>query len=200
MMNKFPFLTGALALGAILSIPSWFTSPRVYAESAECGCPTASPSATTSGSNNVPNDPAFIMCNKQAAIADIQRRAAQQANLPPVKKPAELVEAEQAHYSAFLAAVKKDASSAFSLALAIWKGNDSADLQKMVIVKALGTVRSTEETDALQFMFKALDEPEAQRVECAKLGRGNSVEKSIAAQRIALLESNPKLRSQPVQK
>jgi hypothetical protein len=67
--------------------------------------------------------------------------------------------------------------------VAVWKANDSADLQRLVILKALETVTASEESAALQFMLKALDAPGAQRLECARLGRGNSLEKSVAASR-----------------
>jgi hypothetical protein len=132
-------------------------------------------------------------------VALAQKQVAAQPE-PEIKKPAELIAAEQAHYQAYLSAIKKNPANAFPEALAIWKGNDSADLQRLVIFKALEVVTSTEEDESLQFMLKSLDAPVAQRKECARLGRGNGLEKAIAAKRIALLESNPKLRITPTNK
>jgi len=184
------FFLGALTVALMFSTPHWSIMPRVHAESPGCGCDDDD----DDDDDDTSNDPAFIMSNKTANIAAIQQQAILQANQQSVKKPAELVAAEQAHYQAYIDAVKKTPVNAFHEAVAIWKRNDSADLQRLVIVNALSLVKSPEEIGVLQFMLKALDAPETQRKECARLGRGNSLEKSIAAKQLALLESNPKLR------
>jgi len=181
---------GAVTVALMFSTPHWSCMPRAHAQSADCGCDDDD----DDDDDDTTNDPAFIMSNKTANIAAIQQQAILRADQQSLKKPAELVAAEQAHYQAYMDAVKKTPANAFQEAVAVWKRNDSADLQRLVIIKALSLVKSPEQIDALQFMLKALDAPETQRKECARLGRGNSLEKSIAVKQLALLESNPKLR------
>lgn len=158
-------------------------------------CPGDDPDpGTDDDGNHTPNDPAFMMKDPAMKVALQQQQASVAQGEQSVKKPSELVVTEQEHYQAYVDAVKKHPDAALSEAVTVWKGNDSADLQRLVIFKALENVTSSEDAGTLQFMLKALDAPEVQRQECARLGRGNSLEKTIAAKRITVLESNPKLQ------
>ena len=105
-----------------------------------------------------------------------------------------LTDVDQLRFQAYLEAVKKRPSDAFNEAIAVWKWNDSVALQQLVFTTALKKVSSSDESESLQFMLKALDDPTIQWQECERQSRGNSLEKSIAAKRIALLEANPKVR------
>jgi rhodanese-related sulfurtransferase len=110
-------------------------------------------------------------------------------------KPGELTGVDQARYQAYLDALKKRPADAYNEVLIVWKWNDSADLQRSVISNAAKKVSSSEESEALELMLKALDDPGAQWQECERLGRGNSLEKLIASKRIAILESNPRIKA-----
>ena len=110
-------------------------------------------------------------------------------------KPGELTGVDQARYQAYLEAVKKRPADAFNAVLIVWNWNDSADLQRSVISYAAKKVSSSEESEALELMSKALDDPGAQWQECERLGRGNSLEKLIAFKRITILESNPRIKA-----
>lgn len=194
-MKNRPILTGALLIVSLLMFVQLTGAPRTFAQGANAGCPKASPSpGSTPNDPHNPNDPAFVMQDTAMKMALQQRKISVAQSEQPAKKPSELVTTEQEHYQAYMDAVKKHPDAALTDAMTIWKGNNSADLQRLVIFKALEKVTSTEDTETLQFMLKALDAPESQRQECARLGRGNSLEKSIAAKRITVLESNPKLQ------
>ena len=148
------------------------------------------------GGGNGSNDPAFVMKDPASNLALKQQQGLASQNNQSLKKPADLIAEDQVRYQAYLDAVKKNPEDTFAETLAIWKANDSIDLQRLVIFNALQSVKGHEETDVLQFMLKALDAPDEQRKECVRLGRGNSIEKSIAVKRVALLEQNPRLQTQ----
>jgi hypothetical protein len=145
-----------------------------------------------SGGGNGSNDPAFVMSTKTADIGAIQKKAISQAS-EGVKKTPDLVASEQSRYLRYVEFATKTPAGAFNEALAIWKENASVNLQRAVVLKAMGIVKNPEERDALLFMFAALDDVNGQRQACAQMGRGNSAEKSIAAKHVALLETNPHL-------
>jgi len=195
-MKNRNFLTKALLLTLIQGI--WVSSVLV-GTTAFCDddCPPHKPdpgAGDGGGDGGSANDPAFVMKDPTMKMALQQQQTSVAQSAQPAKKLSELVTTEQEHYQAYLDAVKKHPDAALNEAVTVWKGNDSADLQRLVIFAAMEKVTSTEDTETLQFMLKALDAPEAQRQECARLGRGNSLEKSIAAKRITVLESNPKLQ------
>ena len=185
--TSFALLAAALTYGA--------GTVRTFGQaSPACGCPTAAPTGTASPGGNNSNDPAFIMPN---AAANLARQRVSQALLagPAPKAPAELVAAEQARYQAFLEATKAHPAQSYGYALGVWKENASTDLQRLVLFRALEATRFSEESASLQFMLKALEDVPAQRQECLRLGRGNSLEKAIAARRLVLLEGNPHLQA-----
>ena len=184
-MKKQNFLTKAFLITLIQGV--WVSCVLLESSCADCG-DTPDPGPHTS------NDPAFVMKDPAMKVALQQQQASVAQSEQSIKKPTELVATEQEHYQAYMDSVKKHPEAALNEAVTVWKGNDSADLQRLVIFKAMEKVTSSEDTETLQFMLKALDGPEAQREECARLGRGNSLEKSIAAKRIAVLENNPKLQ------
>jgi hypothetical protein len=189
-MKHSNLLTKAILIAVIQGI--WISS--VLVQSACAGCGGTTDPGTGGGGGGSSNDPAFVMKDPAMKVALQQQQASVAQSEQPVKKPTELVATEQEHYQAYMDSVKKHPEAALSEAVTVWKGNDSADLQRLVIFKALEIVTSSEDSETLQFMLKALDGPEAQRQECARLGRGNSLEKTIAAKRITMLESNPKLQ------
>ena len=175
------------ALGATRALGQSCTSP----------CPTASSAPTDSpngGGGTGSNDPAFIMPNSAASLAQ-RRGAATALGGAALKPPGELVAAEQARYQGFLEDVKAHPIQSYGYALGVWKENATADLQRLVLMQALERTRSSEESAALQFMLKALGDAPAQRQECLRLGRGNSLEKALGARRLMLLEENPKLQT-----
>ena len=189
-----PLLRSAFLVFAAAVLVCGAGPARTLAEDPQCGCPKASPGGGPDDPNNTHNDAAFLMPD---AAANLARQRVSQALLagPAPKTPAELVAAEQARYQAFLEATKAHPGQSYGYALGVWKENASADLQRLVLFRALEATRSSEESAALQFMLKALEDVPGQRQECLRLGRGNSLEKAIAARQLVLLEGNPHLQA-----
>jgi len=131
----------------------------------------------------------------EAAVAQIASRAPASSTGQAGMKPEQLTGVDQARYQAYLEAVKKRPADAFAETMAAWRWNDSVDLQRCIISHTSKKVTSTEENETLELMRKALDDPAAQWLECERLERGNSLEKLIASRRMALLESNPRIKA-----
>ena len=109
--------------------------------------------------------------------------------------PGILAGVDQTRYQVYLEAVKKHPGDAFNSTVAGWKANDSLDLLRSMILLAKKKTTSTEESETLELMLKALDDPGAQWRECERLSRGNSLEKLIATRRTAILEENPRVNA-----
>ena len=165
-------LSGAMAIGC---------EPRP-----DCGC--------GEDGSDCANDPAFAMTDPVVKIAALRQQARLTSDISKGEKSKELIEAEQRQFREFSEALAREPGKAYDQVLDIWQTNASEDLQRLVIMTTLPLVKRSEESESLQFMLKVLAAPEAERAECERLGRGNSLEKSIARKRIGLLEGNARLR------
>lgn len=90
--------------------------------------------------------------------------------------------------------MEKNPGQSFRLVGEIWKQNRPREFQKLAIVKARTLVNSTDDAADLDFMLACLENPEAQREECLKMGKGNGLERDMASRRLTILEANPHLQ------
>jgi len=159
-----------------------------------CPSPSPSPGPTPDPPPKGPNDPAFVMADPMSEAVRKQQMAILKSRVSDVRKSEGVIAKEQERYKQFVEALKKTPDAAFDETMAIWREGVAPEVQRLVVLKALPMVRSSEQSESLQLMLRALDDVEKERVECARLARGNGLEKSLALKRIKLLDENPSLR------
>ena len=88
----------------------------------------------------------------------------------------------------------KDGAALLALAREAWRSEVNETLQRHAAAKARTAAKTTGERQELDFMLGALDQPEATQTRLLEMGRGNGLEKKLAAERLGLLLSNPNLK------
>lgn len=140
-------------------------------------------------------DPAFLAVDMKPHQS-LPLRRVKTINLADKIDTDSLNAAELAAWQDFERQVQQDPQVSYQAAIEMWSSNYSDSLQRMAIYRARLLVRSTEEIENLSFLLSCLEDSEAQREKCLKLGKGNGLEKKLAARRLSLLASNPKFASQ----
>jgi hypothetical protein len=136
-------------------------------------------------------DPAFLGIDRKPRESLAVRRV-KETKLPVTDNLDNLNATELSIWKGLERDLQKDPKSAFSIALDIWSSNYSDGLQRMAIYRAKAYVRSTEETEKLNFMIRCLEDYQAQKEICLNLGKGNGLERKLGASGLALLNKNPK--------
>ena len=88
----------------------------------------------------------------------------------------------------------KDGAALLALAREAWRSEVNETLQRHAAAKARTAAKTTGERQELDFMLGALDQPEVAQAKLLEMGRGNGLEKKLAAERLGLLLANPNLK------
>jgi len=160
----------------------------VVAVMGEDPCPTPTPPEGPTPPQNNPPDPAFM--NNDPRPEKVAVRQSPQRTV----KEAAITEADRKAWQELYAKMEKNPGQSFALVEEVWRQNRPKELQRLAIVKARTLVDSTDAASNLDFMLACLEDPEARRSECLKLGRGNGLERDMASRRLVILEANPHLQ------
>lgn len=150
--------------------------------------PTPTPTPGPTPPNNNPPDPAFMNNDPQPGNAKLRKSPSRDI------KEAGISAADQQAWQEIYVKMEKNPGQSFRLVGEIWKQNRPREFQKLAIVKARTLVNSTDDAADLDFMLACLENPEAQREECLKMGKGNGLERDMASRRLTILEANPHLQ------
>jgi len=151
-----------------------------------CASPTPDPGPTPPDNN--PPDPAFMNSDPRPRSAKPKKTSSRDV------KDAGISAADQQAWQEIYAKMEKNPAQSFQAVGEVWRQNRPKEFQKLAIVKARTLVKSTDEASDLDFMLACLENPEAQREACLKMGKGNGLERDMASRRLAILEANPHLQ------
>jgi len=162
-----------------------------FATSAAVGiCPEPSPTPDKNPPTDggTAPDPAFVTNDPRPGSAKIKKSPSRDI------KEAGISPADQKAWQEIYAKMEKNPGQSFQVVGEVWNANRPKEFQKLAIVKARSLVHSTDEASDLDFMLACLENPEARREECLKMGKGNGLERDMASRRLAILEANPHLQ------
>jgi hypothetical protein len=87
----------------------------------------------------------------------------------------------------------KTPDRAWAVAAEAWKSGVSGELQRQALALVRSMAKPSADTETLNFMLSALENPAAEMERCREWGRGTVLERKKAADRLALLLQNPNL-------
>lgn len=151
-------------------------------------CASPTPDDGPKPPTNNPPDPAFMNNDPRPGSAKPRKTSSRDI------KEAEISAADRQAWQEIYAKMEKNPGQSFQLVGEVWGQNRPKEFQKLVIVKARTLVNSTDDASDLDFMLACLENPEAQREACLKMGKGNGLERDMASRRLAILEANPHLQ------
>lgn len=162
-----------------------------HAQDCEKCPPCPSNSSLSADDPNCDKDPAFVLADPKPKLSLLVAQAALGQIAP--QSSAELDEKESKRLENFDVAIQAKPEETMSRVFSIWQDDCSKDCKRLAILSGMKMTKSTDDQATLKFMLDVLSDPQTQKTEIGRLGRGNSLEKQIAAKRMAVIKQNPQL-------